>query len=478
MKRSTKTEDLKLEKLSRLTLQEALSKKYSEKLRRVQIDPFINKRDKYQARQKINAAKKAEFIALKDTFATKRKEIYSRTNQTSYKEYLIEEALKGDVGALQQLRKQKQTIKPNDNVLLHPEKKVKHNIFKSMISKITKQGNAVYELGGGKIIDKGDHLKLSIEKSDETVLTALKMAIAKYGTNLDVQGNIEFKKRILIVSEKHDLGINFSNATMKQIKEAGLEKQQQDIFKVSLGKHILSMINESVKQLDKSPNKKSVNTKIKKLCSLYSKTKTNASLFEGDLNTLNISKNITDTLKKIEVNIPVDSFIYNENNKPGIVAMNKKIEETLASDIKDEKTPKEQKVKKELLERFKKFKWVLETKESIKDITVSYYRNRGVDIEDMLKEYDLEVSKLDKKVPAIDYSKENINILKNELTKEDDLEVKKELEELERYLSGEKDNTKLSKVESIRKVHLKGASTKPKEEVTKKQGEEKQGIKR
>ena len=88
-----------------------------------------------------------------------------------------------------------------------------------MINKITKQGNVVYELGGGKIIDKGDHLKLSIEKSDEAVLTALKMAIAKYGTNLDVQGNIEFKKRILMVSQKHKLKVNFVDPQMQKIQE-------------------------------------------------------------------------------------------------------------------------------------------------------------------------------------------------------------------------------------------------------------------
>jgi hypothetical protein len=224
LKRITKIEDLKLEKLSRLTLREALHKKYSEKLRRIQIDPLINKRDKYQARQKIYAAQKAEFTALKGTFAAKRKEIYSRTNQVSYKEYLIEEALKGNAGALQQLRKQKQTINPNDNVLLHPEKKVKHNIMKSMISKITKQGNAVYELEGGKIIDKGDHLKLSIEKSEEAVLAALKMAIAQYGNTLDIQGNIEFKKCVLMVTQKYDLKVNFADLQMQKIKSE-MEKQ-------------------------------------------------------------------------------------------------------------------------------------------------------------------------------------------------------------------------------------------------------------
>jgi hypothetical protein len=87
-----------------------------------------------------------------------------------------------------------------------------------MISKITKQGNAVYELEGGKIIDKGDHLKLSIEKSEEAVLAALKMAIAQYGNTLDIQGNIEFKKCVLMVTQKYDLKVNFADLQMQKIK--------------------------------------------------------------------------------------------------------------------------------------------------------------------------------------------------------------------------------------------------------------------
>ena len=51
----------------------------------------------------------------------------------------MELALSGDEGALKELRKQKQEIKPDDKVLMHPKKKVSHSIFKTFISKITKQ---------------------------------------------------------------------------------------------------------------------------------------------------------------------------------------------------------------------------------------------------------------------------------------------------------------------------------------------------
>jgi len=132
----------------------------------------------------------------------------------------MELALSGDEGALKELRKQKQEIKPDDKVLMHPKKKVSHSIFKSFISKITKQGNTVYEVGkNSTVTDKGDHLKLSLEsKSDEAMLQALKMAVAKYGNTLDIQGNIEFKKRVLMVTQKYDLKVNFADPQMQKIK--------------------------------------------------------------------------------------------------------------------------------------------------------------------------------------------------------------------------------------------------------------------
>ena len=227
-KRSTKTEELRLQKLARETLRDQIKKKYAARIQKIQADPLINKRHKAEARKKVYAQRKAELVALTQTFSQKRKEILSRTKQTSYKEYLMELALSGDEGALKELRKQKQEIKPDDKVLMHPKKKVSHSIFKSFISKITKQGNAVYEVGrNSTVTDKGDHLKLSLEpKSDEAMLLALKMAVAKYGNTLDIQGNIEFKKHVLMVTQKYDLKVNFTDPQMKKIQD---QHQKQNI---------------------------------------------------------------------------------------------------------------------------------------------------------------------------------------------------------------------------------------------------------
>ncbi len=50
------------------------------------------------------------------------------------------------------------------------------------------------------------------------MLQALKMAIAKYGNTLDIQGNLEFKKRVLMVSQKYNLKVNFTDSQMQKIK--------------------------------------------------------------------------------------------------------------------------------------------------------------------------------------------------------------------------------------------------------------------
>jgi hypothetical protein len=44
------------------------------------------------------------------------------------------------------------------------------------------------------------------------------MAVAKYGNTLDIQGNIEFKKRVLMVTQKYDLKVNFADPQMQRIK--------------------------------------------------------------------------------------------------------------------------------------------------------------------------------------------------------------------------------------------------------------------
>jgi len=85
----------------------------------------------------------------------------------------------------------------------------------------------VYRIGDhGKIIDKGDRLRITIDSNELAIKEMLEMSIAKYGNNLDITGDLAFKQKVLAVTEKYDLKINFKDKTMQAIRKASQEVKQ------------------------------------------------------------------------------------------------------------------------------------------------------------------------------------------------------------------------------------------------------------
>jgi len=229
----TKKNLLELEKISRLEIKDSLTLKYSEQLREIRNNSTLSREVKYQYKLVIYANKRIEFDNLKEVFSKKRRDIHKDNKLFSYKEFLLEKALNGDKLSLEALRNTKMKFKPDENILRDPNGKINHKIWQSVKAKITKQGNVVYQVGkDSKIIDKGDHLKLSLQNNDKAILMALQMAKAMYGDTLDVKGDIAFKKHILMVSERYNLKLNFSNPVMKKI----VTQNRQEKAKQSIGK--------------------------------------------------------------------------------------------------------------------------------------------------------------------------------------------------------------------------------------------------
>jgi hypothetical protein len=126
------------------------------------------------------------------------------------------------------LRKTKVKLHPDEKAILG---KTDHKIFITKDPHITKQGLVVYRIGDhGKIIDKGDRLRITIDSNELAIKEMLEMSIAKYGNNLDISGDLAFKQKVLAVTEKYDLKINFKDKTMQAIREAA-KRQKKDTQK-------------------------------------------------------------------------------------------------------------------------------------------------------------------------------------------------------------------------------------------------------
>ena len=222
-----KKSELSLEKESRLALRGSIKLKYKEQLELLKINNKIPSHLKYQHRQIIYANQKEELQELSERFAQKRKDIHKQNRLFSYKEYLLEKALQGDEKALEALRRSTMRFKANENILRHPKGKVNHQLWESLKVQITKEGKAVYNLAGeGKVIDTGAYLKVTVENNDRAVLTSLQMAKKKYGDVLEVQGSLEFKKRVMMVNERYELGLKFRDKTMKKIQTQVKEEKK------------------------------------------------------------------------------------------------------------------------------------------------------------------------------------------------------------------------------------------------------------
>jgi len=220
-----KKSELSLEKESRLALRGSIKLKYKEQLELLKINKKIPSSLKYQHRQVIYANQKEELQELTKRFSQKRKDIHRQNRLYSYKEYLLEKALNGDKKALEALRRTRMTFKANENILRHPQGEVDHQLWESLKVQITKEGKAVYEVeGSGKVIDTGAYLKVTVEDSDRAILTSLQMAKKKYGDVLEVQGSLAFKERVMMVDERYELGIRFSDKSMKRVQEQGNKK--------------------------------------------------------------------------------------------------------------------------------------------------------------------------------------------------------------------------------------------------------------
>ncbi len=322
--------------------------------------------------------------------------LYQKYKRVSYRDYLLKEAFNGDEEATKMLRKTKSKINLDDNTLSSSEDKPK--LFEN-VDYVTKEGFAVYKDKTNKMIDKGDFLKVSFGKNDnkEFVLETLLMSIDRFGKELNITGEERFKKTVLDVVNEYNLDVSFTDKNMQNIHVNNKIMRQELAARKVLLKAIKSKI-EIVKDDDKLEEEKR-DKEIMTLEKFHKKaSKSTASIFAGELKKLGLDYSVIDSMDTEEVDIKVDSFLVNNGNMDGLRAMNSEVMDNLKDD--DEK------------ERFEKFVHLFENGNKITDVTVGFYENRKVNVEDYVEDYNMTASKLDKKANAIQLtSDKNLKII-------------------------------------------------------------------
>lgn len=315
--------------------------------------------------------------------------LYKEYKKRSFRDFLLDEALGGNQEAVHMLRTTKPKFDLSENTL--SSKIDKAQIFEAA-DFISKEGYIVYRGNGkSKIIDKGQFIKISMLEDDrDLLLKSLLVSMERFGKKLNITGNDKFKKDVLDIVNEYSLNVVFKDQSMQSInianqnqkveQQARLKIKEAVDFKIEILKR-----NKKMKDIDRQKEIKNLEKFRKKL------SKTRANIFAGDFKRLGVSTDTTDQMNTMPVKIQVDGFLVDQKNFNGLSAMNAEIERELE---KNNNTKE--------LERFRKFLYVFNENDKVKDIAKGFYENRNVNVDQYIKEYGMEESKLDKQANAID----------------------------------------------------------------------------
>lgn len=169
---------------------------------------------KFKAYQEQSKTYKLKREIIKTIYAKKRKEIYSQYSINNFSDYLIHKAQSGDEQALLILRDKSKSTLRKINGLSGCGSKTRLDSFESV--SVDKNGTLCYAVAGHMLFDNGKSLS-SNNDSESTMKHLLEFAVAKYGHDINVNGNDDFKQKIFQVARKLDLDITLNGESVKGI---------------------------------------------------------------------------------------------------------------------------------------------------------------------------------------------------------------------------------------------------------------------
>lgn len=162
-------------------------------------------------------------------------ELTQQHRQRSWHEWLQSQARFGDADALAALRARPCANGLKGNTLSGEAKATSLPSTTLPPDSITKQGTLIYRSGETTIRDDGSALQLSRNADPETVITALKLAVQRFGQPLSVNGSADFKQQVLELAAQERLTIRFKDPLLEKQRLALLaSKRQQSGKKTSL----------------------------------------------------------------------------------------------------------------------------------------------------------------------------------------------------------------------------------------------------
>ena len=170
---------------------------------------------------------KEELKKIGQQYLKERQVIYDTNQRQAWADWLRHKATHGDLEALEALRSREtaQSLKGNTVTGKGRKRLIKKPIPQQ--DSITKKGTIIYHVGYSTIRDDGKKLKISHGHTQDSLITALSMAIERYGDRIAVNGSDLFKSQIVQAAIAAKLPISFESPDLEHQRQGLLTSTKE-----------------------------------------------------------------------------------------------------------------------------------------------------------------------------------------------------------------------------------------------------------
>lgn len=175
-----------------------------------------NRHEKRLSHSFVTRTVKKELDDIREQYNRDRTKILAENQTLQWADWLRKKAAHGDSDALAALRARNQSSRLRRNTIEGKGTRNAADVLPPNQDNVTKSGTIIYNAGDVAVRDDGKKLAISRGASTNGLVTALQLAMSRYGNRITVNGTDEFKAQIVEAAVASGLNITFSNSALEQ----------------------------------------------------------------------------------------------------------------------------------------------------------------------------------------------------------------------------------------------------------------------
>ncbi len=169
-----------------------------------------------------------EIQSIQKAYQQERQALYDHYKRRAWADWLKQQALDGNLKALEALRARKHSKSLQGNTLSAKTNEQPPQTDSLIRDKITKKGTTILRIENNSIRDDGHKVQISRQSTTDDVIQALHLTMQRYGHQITVNGSPQFKARVIHAAARENLPITFNEPALEQRRQQLVQENRND----------------------------------------------------------------------------------------------------------------------------------------------------------------------------------------------------------------------------------------------------------